>query len=104
MNEQIKDFIPHSYVDISEPKYANSSMYRDEDMRINIKLDITVGQHNLVDQFEWDINCAENSPEEFAETLCKELGLSGEFMTAIAHSIREQQELLQNSLPYPVPV
>lgn len=98
MTEQIKDFVPHNYVDISEPKYANSNMYRDEDLRINIKLDITVGQHNLVDQFEWDINCAENCPEAFAETMCKELGLSGEFMTAIAHSIREQQELFTKTL------
>lgn len=96
--EQIKDYIPHTFVDISEPKYANSSMYRDEDMRIIIKLDITVGQHNLVDQFEWDINCSENSPEEFAEVMCKELGLSGEFKTAIAHSIREQAQLFTKSL------
>lgn len=98
INEQITDFHPHAYVDISEPKYASSSMYRDEDMRIIIKLDITVGQHNLVDQFEWDINCPDNSPEEFAEVLCRELNLSGEFVTAIAHAIREQQQVYTKSL------
>lgn len=99
MNEQISDYHPHAFCDISEPKYASStSIYRDEDMRIIIKLDITVGQHNLIDKFEWDMNCSENSPEEFAETLCQELNLSGEFCTAIAHAIREQQQIFTKSL------
>lgn len=43
------------------------------------QLDITVGHKALVDQFEWDINCTENSPEQFAEVLCSDLGLGGEF-------------------------
>lgn len=98
INEQISDFHPHAFVDISEPKYASSKAYRDEDMRITIKLDITVGQHNLVDQFEWDMNCPENNPEEFAEVLCRELNLSGEFITAIAHAIREQTQVYTKSL------
>lgn len=98
INEQLSDFHPHAYTDISEPKYASSNMYRDEEMRIIVKLDITVGQHNLIDQFEWDLNCAENSPEEFANVLCREMSLSGEFSTAIAHAIREQQQLYTKSL------
>lgn len=32
----------------------------------------------------------ENSPEQFALRLCSELGLGGEFVTAIAYSIRGQ--------------
>jgi SWI/SNF-related matrix-associated actin-dependent regulator of chromatin subfamily B protein 1 len=32
----------------------------------------------------------ENSPEKFAVKLCAELGLGGEFVTAIAYSIRGQ--------------
>ncbi|ORE11931.1 SNF5-domain-containing protein [Rhizopus microsporus var. microsporus] len=44
----------------------------------------------LNDRFEWDITCKENSPEAFAKVLVSELGLSGEFKSAIAHSIREQ--------------
>lgn len=62
------------------------------DMRVTIKIDLTVGQHTLVDQFEWDINCPENNPEEFAELTCRELSLPNEFATAIAHSIREQSQ------------
>lgn len=43
------------------------------------QLDITVGNRSLIDQFEWDINCAKNDPEQFAEILATELGLGGEF-------------------------
>ncbi len=96
ISDQIKEFNAHPFIDTS--KLRNTDTERDEDMRITIKLDITVGQHNLVDQFEWDINCPDNNPEKFAEVLCKELNLSGEFATAIAHSIREQQQVYTKSL------
>ncbi len=63
-----------------------------------VKLNITIGPHTLVDQFEWDINNPLNSPEEFARQMTRELSLSGEFTTAIAHSIREQTQLFTKSL------
>lgn len=67
-------------------------------MRILVKLNITIGQHTLVDQFEWEINNPLNSPEEFAASMAKDLALSGEFTTAIAHCIREQTQLFTRSL------
>lgn len=54
------------------------------------QLNIHVGNISLADQFEWDMSEKENSPEEFATKLCAELGLGGEFVTAIAYSIRGQ--------------
>ncbi|CAG8560623.1 2258_t:CDS:2 [Acaulospora colombiana] len=69
-----------------------------EELRILIKIDVTVGNISLVDQFEWDINCQKNDPELFAEILTAELGLGGEFKTAIAHSIREQIQIYVKSL------
>ncbi|KAJ7209739.1 hypothetical protein GGX14DRAFT_631874, partial [Mycena pura] len=69
-----------------------------EDMRILIRLDITVGSVKLDDQFEWDLDNEEASPEEFADIYTQELGLGGEFRTAIAHSIREQVHAYQKSL------
>ncbi|KAL8614041.1 SWI SNF, matrix associated, actin dependent regulator of chromatin, subfamily b, member 1 [Nucella lapillus] len=60
------------------------------DQRVIVKLNIHVGNISLVDQFEWDLGEPENSPEEFANKLCAELGLGGEFVTAIAYSIRGQ--------------
>ncbi|KAG1096658.1 hypothetical protein G6F42_018326 [Rhizopus arrhizus] len=68
------------------------------ELRTLIKLDITVGNWELVDQFEWDIGYPRNSPEEFAHKLATDLGLSGEFKTAIAHSIREQIHVYIKSL------
>jgi SWI/SNF-related matrix-associated actin-dependent regulator of chromatin subfamily B member 1 len=43
-----------------------------------------------VDAFEWDLSEPQNLPEDFARKLCAELGLSGEFVSAIAYSIRGQ--------------
>ncbi|KAG8746893.1 SWI/SNF chromatin-remodeling complex subunit [Ceratobasidium sp. 423] len=69
-----------------------------EELRVYVKVDVLVGTINLTDQFEWDINDPNNSPEEFAETYCRELGLGGEFKTAVAHAIREQVSVYQKSL------
>ncbi|KAF8556610.1 SNF5-domain-containing protein [Imleria badia] len=69
-----------------------------EDLRILIKLDIIVGSMKLDDQFEWDLENEDASPEQFAEVYANELGLGGEFKTAIAHCIREQVQVYQKSL------
>ncbi|KAF0313333.1 SWI/SNF-related matrix-associated actin-dependent regulator of chromatin subfamily B member 1 [Amphibalanus amphitrite] len=60
------------------------------DQRVIIKLNIHVGNISLVDRFEWDVSDPLNSPEQFAQQLCAELGLGGEFVTAISYSIRGQ--------------
>jgi hypothetical protein len=44
-----------------------------------LQLDIVVGTTILKDSFEWPLFGAE-SPESFAEKLCTELGLTGEFL------------------------
>ncbi|KAE8230509.1 hypothetical protein CF326_g4493 [Tilletia indica] len=69
-----------------------------EELRTLIKLDITVGNMNLIDQFEWDLGDSTSSPEQFAEIFTADLGLSGEFKTAIAHQIREQITVFLKSL------
>ncbi len=99
IKEQIQDFHPHVFIDEEalDPHLPYNS-YKDDEMRINIKLNITIGQHTLVDQFEWEINNSWNSPEEFAKSMTRDLSLAGEFTTAIAHSIREQSQLFTRSL------
>lgn len=99
LKEQIQDYHPHIFIeeealDPHLPYYA----YKDDEMRITIKLNITIGQHTLVDQFEWEINNPLNSPELFAEQMTRDLSLAGEFTTAIAHSIREQSQLFTRGL------
>ena len=44
----------------------------------------------MVDQLEWDLSEPNNSPEQVALKICAELGLGGEFVTAIAYSVRGQ--------------
>lgn len=99
IHEQLQDYYPHVFFkdDPLDPHLPYDA-YKNDEMRILIKLNITIGQHTLVDQFEWDINDPMNSPEEFARSMTSELSLSGEFTTAIAHSIREQCQMFTKSL------
>lgn len=99
LHDQLTDFYPFVFSDEDalDPELPYSAWKNDE-MRILVKLNITIGQHTLVDQFEWEINNPLNSPEEFAVSMSKDLALSGEFTTAIAHCIREQTQLFTKSL------
>ena len=99
LQEQIVDHHPHPYIE-EEPldPHLPYSAYKNDEIRITIKLNITIGQHALLDQFEWDINNKQNSPEEFAARLARDMALSGEFKTAIAHQIREQVQMFTKSL------
>ncbi|KAK3831061.1 MAG: hypothetical protein J3R72DRAFT_478712 [Linnemannia gamsii] len=95
IREQIQDYHIPVLNPISAPSEdqeqpAGEDTRSSNELRILIKIDITVANTSLVDQFEWDISCPSNDPEHFAEVLANELGLGGEFRTAIAHSIREQ--------------
>lgn len=69
---------------------TESILDQQTDQRVSIKLNIHVGNISLVDQFEWDLSEKHTTPEQFALKLCSELGLGGEFVTAIAYSIRGQ--------------
>ncbi|KAL4807568.1 hypothetical protein BDV18DRAFT_103379 [Aspergillus unguis] len=99
IQEQICDYYPHLNIeDEALDPHLPYSAYKNDEMRIVVKLNITIGQNTLVDQFEWDINDPYNNPEEFALRMTTDLSLSGEFTTAIAHSIREQSQLFTKSL------
>ena len=53
-------------------------------------MNIHVGNISLVDQFEWDLAEENNNPEDFSRKICADLGLGGEFATAVLYSIRGQ--------------
>ncbi|CCG84777.1 protein of unknown function [Taphrina deformans PYCC 5710] len=103
---QLAEHHPHKFPEevqsglaaTADPERMNYTEARDDDLRVCIKLDITVGALNLVDQIEWDLNNSANDPESYAASFCVELGLSCEFSTAIAHAIREQCQLYTKSL------
>ncbi|OJJ65206.1 hypothetical protein ASPSYDRAFT_374691 [Aspergillus sydowii CBS 593.65] len=99
IQEQLCDYYPHLNIEEEAlDPHLPYSAYKNDEMRIVVKLNITIGQNTLVDQFEWDINDPHNNPEEFAARMTNDLSLSGEFTTAIAHSIREQSQLFTKSL------
>ena len=99
IKEQIQDYHPHIFIEEEAlDPHLPYNAYKDDEMRITIKLNITIGQHTLVDQLEWEINNPLNSPELFAEQMTRDLSLAGEFTTAIAHSIREQSQLFTRGL------
>ena len=53
-----------------------------------------------ISKIEWDMSEKQNTPEKFASQLCRDLGLGGEFVTAISYSIRGQLAWHQKTLAY----
>ena len=99
LQEQINDYYPQIFLDEEAlDPHLPYSAYKNDEMRILVKLNVTIGQNTLIDQFEWELNNPSNSPEEFAKQMTCDLSLAGEFTTAIAHSIREQCQLFSKSL------
>jgi SWI/SNF-related matrix-associated actin-dependent regulator of chromatin subfamily B member 1 len=99
LQEQINDYYPQVFLEEEAlDPHLPYSAYKNDEMRILIKLNITIGQNTLIDQFEWELNNPWNSPEDFAKQMTCDLSLAGEFTTAIAHSIREQCQLFSKAL------
>lgn len=48
-------------------------------------MSVRCGRIVVKDKLEWDINNPSNSPEDFAECLCADLGLEDQFKLLIAH-------------------
>ncbi len=44
-----------------------------------VQLDIIAGSYKLEDQFEWDLENIDPTPERFAEIYCNDLGIGDEF-------------------------
>ena len=55
----------------------------------NTQIDVQIANHHLSDHIEWDL-LSPLTPEQFAGTLCAELGLTGEAVPLIAHAIHEE--------------
>lgn len=49
---------------------------------IPLQLHLHVGNTRLVDQFEWDLSNDDTAPEMFAQTLCADLSLGGEYVAS----------------------
>ncbi|ODV96335.1 hypothetical protein PACTADRAFT_49695 [Pachysolen tannophilus NRRL Y-2460] len=67
-----------------------------------INLSVNLDKQFYEDKFEWDLANSQLLPEDFAETVARDLGLSLEFKAAIAHSLHEtllklKKEFIENN-------
>lgn len=54
-----------------------------------IELSVNLDKKLYEDKFEWDLQQTDITPEEFAETVVADIGLSLEFKPAIAHALHD---------------
>ncbi|KAK7048709.1 SNF5-domain-containing protein [Favolaschia claudopus] len=57
--------------------------------RVILSIDVQIANHHLLDHIEWDL-LSPLTPEDFAKTLCCDLGLAGEAVPLIAHAVHEE--------------
>jgi hypothetical protein len=67
-------------------------------VRVRVKLDVTVGLLQLIDQLEWDLGTSLVTPSTFSEQYVRELGLPREFVVVIANDILEQIAHIRRAL------
>ncbi|ANB11974.1 Sfh1p [Sugiyamaella lignohabitans] len=85
---------------------ANIQLPRDCGIHVIIHLSVNLDKELYEDKFEWDLGC-DLTPEMFAQSVVKDLGISGEFYPAIAHAlhdvlIRMKKEAVEGHLPQEV--
>lgn len=90
VNEQVQDFEAFLEASIADVSFS----------RLNalIKLDVVIGSLQLIDQFEWPIECDPLVIDGFAMQMIDEFQLPKEFISAIAFCIHEQIYLVKRAL------
>ncbi|KAA8910571.1 hypothetical protein TRICI_004095 [Trichomonascus ciferrii] len=86
---------------------ANIKLPTDTGLHVVIHLSVNLDKQLYEDKFEWDLSSDELSPEAFAKSVVQDMGLSGEFYPAIAHSLHEvllkmKREAMDGHLPQEV--
>lgn len=88
INKQVEDY--HFVINAQLPQGAEYHVIIDLSVNLNKKL--------YEDKFEWDLNQSEVTPDNFAEIVVADLGLSLEFKPAISHSLHEMILRLKREL------
>ncbi|KAG6885599.1 hypothetical protein C0993_012346 [Termitomyces sp. T159_Od127] len=57
--------------------------------RVILSIDVQVANLHISDHIEWDL-LSPLTPEAFARTLCRDLGLGGEAVPLVAHAVHEE--------------
>ena len=68
---------------------AISRIDAEDDLRVIVEYEVQISRHMLRDRLEWDL-CSTLTPEAFAKTLTRDLGLPLESGVLISHAVREQ--------------
>lgn len=79
IRDQISEYAPVATISLPEGS---------GEMRVVCNLNVNLGERVYADKFEWDL-AGSLTPEYFARGVARDLGLSGEFVPAIAHAIHE---------------
>ncbi|KIJ54251.1 hypothetical protein M422DRAFT_241501 [Sphaerobolus stellatus SS14] len=98
-NEDPAPFFSVTNLDPGEPKIEEWELLGEEyravageevpDCRVILEIDVQIATQHLSDHIEWDL-LSPLTPEEFARTLCCDLGLGGESIPLIAHAVHEE--------------
>ncbi|KAJ7034012.1 hypothetical protein C8F04DRAFT_956900 [Mycena alexandri] len=76
-------------LEVTADDYAAEGEEPVPECRVILSIDVQIATHHLLDHIEWDL-LSPLTPEAFAQTLCQELGLTGEALPLIAHAIHEE--------------
>lgn len=74
-------------------------------MRVAIDLSMNIAMDLYEDKFEWDLGSSDISVIDFARTIVADMGLTSEFMPAIAHALQEailraKRDILEGRPPH----
>lgn len=82
-----------------EENHAVSCMQLpDNEYHVIVDLSVNLNRKMYEDKFEWDLKLTDITPEDFADNVVADMGLSLEFRTAIAHSLHEMILRLKRDL------
>lgn len=83
---------------IEENHLVSSMQLPNNEYHVIVDLSVNLNRKMYEDKFEWDLKETEITPEDFADTVVADMGLSLEFRTAIAHSLHEMILRLKRDL------
>ncbi|KZT44432.1 SNF5-domain-containing protein [Sistotremastrum suecicum HHB10207 ss-3] len=91
IRSQVEEHEGIASMDLSVDPDDEGSAEGDElpDCRVILAIDVQIGTRHLMDTIEWDLSSS-LTPENFALTLCADLGLTGEAAPLVAHAVHEE--------------
>lgn len=83
---------------IEENYVVSGLQLPDNEYHVIVELSVNLNRKLYVDKFEWDLKQTDITPEDFAEIVAADMGLSLEFRAAIAYSLHEMVLRLKKDL------